>query len=76
MKEHKIEISLKKDEAIVLFEFLSRFSRTDLLQIEHQAEERALWDLTCSLEKKLSEPFSGDYSKILKSARERLKDNT
>jgi hypothetical protein len=41
MEKDRIEIKLTKDEAIVLFEFLSRFSDKDELKIEHQAEERA-----------------------------------
>ena len=75
MEKDQVEINLTKDEAIVLFEFLSRFSDKDELKIEHQAEERALWDLACILEKKLSEPFSENYREILEAARERLKDD-
>ena len=73
MKE-EIDIQISKDEAIVLFEFLSRFSEKDKLKIEHQAEQRALWNLTCVFEKILAEPFREDYLEILKEARERLKD--
>ena len=69
-----IQISLKKDEALVLFEMLSRFSDTDKLSIEHQAEERALWNLNCSLESVLVEPLDENYIKLLQAARERLKD--
>ena len=76
MRENeKIEIQLTRDEAIVLFEFLSRFSDTDKLNIEHQSEERALWNLTCVFEKTLSESFRNNYKEILKSARKRLQDS-
>jgi hypothetical protein len=74
MNNDDVKIELTKDEALVLFEFLQRFSENDELVIEHQSEERALWNLTCVLEKALSEPFRADYSKILESARERLRD--
>ena len=73
-EEEEIKISLTKDEALVLFEFLFRFSDTEKLNIEHQAEERALWNLECSLEKILVEPFKDDYLELLETARERLKD--
>ncbi len=69
-----IQITLTKDEALVLFEMLSRFSDSDKLSIEHQSEERALWNLNCSLESILAEPFDEKYLEILQAARERLKD--
>jgi hypothetical protein len=75
MEKDRIKINLTKDEAIVLFEFLSRFSDKDELKIEHQAEERALWNLTCYFERELVEPFSENYGQILDAARERLKDD-
>jgi hypothetical protein len=43
--------STEPDEALVLFEFLSRFSDTDELRVEDQAEQRALSNLCCLLEK-------------------------
>jgi hypothetical protein len=38
-------------EAVVLNEFLCRFSETDHLTIEDQAEQQALWNLQCLFEK-------------------------
>ncbi|MEX1347551.1 MAG: hypothetical protein AB1Z31_07485 [Desulfobacterales bacterium] len=75
MEPDEVEIKLTKDEAIVLFEFLSRFSDSDELKIIHQSEERALWNLTCVFESTLSEPFRENYGEILEAARERLKDD-
>lgn len=69
-----VSIKLTKDEALVLFEFLSRFSSQDVMEIQDQAEERALWNLTCSLEKVLAEPFSQHWEEILSAARARLRD--
>ena len=69
-----VQINFTKDEALVLFEFLSRFSDTDKLEIKDQAEERALWNLTCLFEKELAEPFSKDWGKIIKEAKDRLRD--
>ena len=67
-------IELSSDEALVLFEFLERFSDTDQLSIQDQAEQRALWNLCCLLEEKLVEPFRRDYDVLLAQARERLRD--
>ncbi|WP_020405795.1 hypothetical protein [Hahella ganghwensis] len=70
----EVSIKLTKDEALVLFELLSRFSDEDKLSIEDQAEQRALWNLTCIFEKVLAEPFSENWSDIISEARERLRD--
>lgn len=75
MSLDNISLTLTRDEALVLFEFVSRFSDTDKLSIVDQAEERALWNLTCVLEKVLSEPFGADYEEVVRRARERLRDS-
>lgn len=64
---------LTPDEALVLSSFLSRFSDTDKLNIEHEGEAQALWNLCCLLEKELVEPFKPEYQEILNAARECLK---
>ena len=75
MRSDEIALTLTRDEALVLFEFVSRFSDTDELSIIDQAEERALWNLTCVLEKVLSEPFGADYKEVIRQAQERLRDS-
>lgn len=72
--EEILQINLKKDEAIVLFEFLARFSDDEILEIADQSEERVLWDIHCNLEKLLAEPFAENFAEILKSARENVRD--
>ena len=75
MSNEKVNIELTKEEAIVFFEFLGRFNEKDDLSIfEYQSEQRILWHLECILEKKLSEPFQADYEKIVKKAREAVRD--
>jgi hypothetical protein len=71
MTGEQISLELSKDEALVLFEFLSRFSEQEKLQIEDQAEARVLWDLQASLETRLIEPLKSDYMELLTEARER-----
>jgi hypothetical protein len=75
MANDKVNIELTKEEAIVLFEFLSRFNENDnLSRFEDQSEQRVLWNVECILEKQLSEPFRADYQKIVKKAREVVRD--
>jgi len=74
MDKESIKLEITKDEALVLFEILSRYSDTDILSIEYQAEQRALWNLACVFEKTISEAFDPDYKKVLETARNRLQD--
>lgn len=75
MSDENVYIELTKEEAIVLFEFLSRFNeRDDLSRFEDQSEQRVLWDVEYILENKLSEPFQVDYQEIVKKAREAVRD--
>jgi len=70
----KIQICLSKDEAIILFEFLSRFTEKEVLEIADQSEERVLLNVLRDLEKTLVEPFVANYQEIVKKSRERIRD--
>jgi hypothetical protein len=76
MSETKeINIVLTKNEALVLFEFLTRFNQTDNKEIfEDQAEQKMLWLIESQLEKLLSEPFLPNYIDLIKEARNKLRD--
>lgn len=71
-----VRLELSGDEALVLFEFLARFDDEDTLALEDQAEERALWNLHCLLQKQLVEIFDPNYKALLAAARGRLRDAT
>jgi hypothetical protein len=71
----EVNLTLKKAEALVLFDFLSRFSDHEKLVIEDQAERRVLWNLCCDLEKLLEAPFCPNYQELLQTARERVRDS-
>lgn len=73
MAEH-VTLNLTRDEAIVFFEWLSRFNAEEGRQFEDQAERRVLWNLEASLESTLVEPFKPDYDQILAAARSRVRD--
>jgi len=72
--QQHLQLELSSDEALVLFEFVSRFSESDRLAIADQAEARALWNLRCLLQKQLVEPFLPDYTLLLQRARDRVRD--
>ena len=72
----QVQLSLTSDEALVLHEFLQRFSESGALRLEDQSEERALWNLCCLLEKELLEPLSASYLQALEAARNRLRDSS
>jgi hypothetical protein len=72
--QDSVTLILTADEALVLSAFLQRFEQEEALQIEDQAEERALWNLSCVLERELVEPFLADYAERLTAARVRLRD--
>ncbi|WP_417386748.1 hypothetical protein [Gimesia sp.] len=69
-----MQLKLTEDEALVLFEILSRYSEDSFLGIEDQAEQRALWNLQAILEQSLTEPFQQNYQSELAAARDRLRD--
>jgi hypothetical protein len=70
-----VRLELTGDEALVLLDLLSRFVESDTLATRHQAEERALWNLQCVLEKAVPEITHPDYAALVTVARERLRDS-
>ncbi|HSQ56911.1 MAG TPA: hypothetical protein VLM40_14315 [Gemmata sp.] len=75
MSPNPVGLTLTNDEALVLFEFLSRFLDTNELKIEDQAEQRALWNLQCLLESRLVEILLPNYRELVDQARNRLRDS-
>lgn len=72
----EVKITLTEDEAWVLFELTRRFSDSDKLNIEDQAEERALWNLCCIFEKSLHQESEIEYRKFISQCRARLRDES
>jgi hypothetical protein len=67
-----VTVTLSNDEALVLFEFLSRGACRELPK--DPAEERVLSDLECMLEARIDVAFRPDYGVLVEQARERLRD--
>jgi Holliday junction resolvase len=72
MSEETVVLRLSKDEALVLYEFVSRFGARERVEVKDRAEERALWNLEALLEKELVEPFAPDYAELVERAKARL----
>ena len=70
-----IQLSLSHDQALVLFEFFSRFDETESLTFAHPAEYLALQAISEQLDKALLEPFQADFKSLLTKARESVAAN-
>jgi hypothetical protein len=74
-ENNEITLKLKIEEALVLFDFISRFNETSKTEIfQDQAEQKALWILEGQLEKLLTEPFKPNYKDIINQARNKIRD--
>jgi hypothetical protein len=74
MFSEKVKIELSNAEAIILFEFLSRFRNKEKLEIVDQAEKRVLWDILSVLESILTDPLKPNYLDLLEKARSEVRD--
>jgi hypothetical protein len=67
-----VTISLTADQALVLFDWMTREGGTERLPTTHRAEDVVLWAIEAQLEKCLVEPLQPDYLDKVAAARERL----
>ena len=72
VKEAKVALELTVDEALVLFEWLSRFNQNENVAFEDAAEQRVLFDLESKLESSLTAPLEPNYKEQLAEARRRV----
>ncbi len=71
----QITIKLSKYEALVFFDWLSRFNEMENRNtFEDQAEERILFDLESTLEEQIPAILSSNYDNLLAKARELTRD--
>lgn len=74
MGDDLVTFSLSQDEALVLFEWLQRAGDREDGWAD-QAEQRAVWDLSSTLEARLP-VFAQDYDARVAAARARIRDAT
>jgi hypothetical protein len=78
-----MKLDLTSDQALVLFELLSRLQETghiqlspideaECVELEHAAEGEVLSAMLAKLERELVEPFRPDYGELLEQARARM----
>ena len=68
----EVTLELTLSEAVVLFEFVNRFSEKDRLTLEDPAEAQVLYNLCCLLEKQdkwLAELHGTEWPILLERAR-------
>jgi len=68
-----VAIQLTPDEALVVFDWLSRFNESGDGTFRDQAEQRVLWDIQAALESSLVAPLDPQYDRILAAAREQVR---
>ncbi len=69
---NKITLKISEDEALVLFEFFSRYEDKNRLFFVHPAEYITLMKISAQIDKSTSAMFRKDYEKLLYNARERV----
>lgn len=69
----QITLNLSTDEALVLFELLSRHEDDSKLSLNDVSEEHVLSILLGKLEVILVEPFRPNYSELLQIAQDKIK---
>ena len=70
-----MRIELDEAQALVLYDWLTRFDEKNAYPVEDPAEEMVLWSLHGQLEKVLSQPFRDDYKQLVDEARARIKSS-
>lgn len=68
-----VPVELTQPEALVLFEFLTRFSQDEKLEIQDDSEQRVLWNILATLEKNLAQPLAENYQLLLNEAQKKVK---
>ena len=70
--QEPMKLSLSGDEALVLFDLLSRNEDKDIISVQGEAEASVLANLLVQLESQLVEPLQVDYRELVDSARKRV----
>lgn len=70
-----VAIQLTPEEALVVFEWLSRFNESGDSTFRDQAEQRVLWGIEAALESNLVASLDPQYDRLLAEARDRVRDD-
>ncbi len=72
MTTETVNLEFSPAEAVVLYEFVSRFEHSRKLEINHFAERIVLWEICALLEKALDEQYSPKWNELLEMARKEV----
>lgn len=72
--ESKVSISIDKDIALVLFDWLARFNEGSCDTVD-KVEGKTLYMLEATLEEILVEPFMENYKEIIANTKERIRQS-
>lgn len=76
LNNNKITLQFSNEEALVLFDWLSRFNEnTPSEYFQDQVEQSILWDIEVALEKNIPEIFNSNYEEELLKARIKIKNH-
>ncbi len=67
-----VVLAISEDEALVLFEFFSRYEEKERLFFVHHSEYLALMKLSAQLDKSTLAMFQTNYFELLDKAREKI----
>jgi hypothetical protein len=67
-----VDLTLKKEVALVLFEMLADVHHESSVPIRDVAQRQAIWSLVCLFESTLAEPCMPNYTDIVEEAKKRL----
>jgi len=74
-ENNRILLSLNTEEALILFEWVSRFNtKEQSLFFRDKAEQRVLFDVEASLESVVEATFDNNYPDLLKKAWDKIRD--
>lgn len=65
-------LKLSNDQALVLFEWLTKQDERGTFTFDHKSERQVMWAIQGQLEKSLTEPFADDYLTKLAEARAKI----
>lgn len=67
-----MQLELSSDEALVLFELISRMEKLEARPWSEAGEQEVIWRIEGQLEKVLLEPFQSNYKELVSQAREQV----
>lgn len=75
MKEDHIVLKIRREEALVLFEWLTHIDELGALSYEDPSEQKVLWELEGQLERMLQEPLDPNYKELVAKARRIIRES-